>query len=211
MEYQKIANLLDDASNEPSKFKTNNSVKINDESREKCNVNSQIKFRTTMLKSSLCHYSDAYILVKGIIIVNNTAAADADGNNTNKKVIFKNCAPFTNCKGEINNTQVDNAKDIYVVMSMYNLIEDSDNYSKTFGSLWQYCKDIPAVDDNNAIVNFTDNNLTDSFNFKVKITGQIRDDGTKNVEIMVPIKYLSTVWRTFEMPLINCEVNLILT
>ena len=76
-------------------------------------------------------------------------------------------------------------------MSMYNLIEYSDNNSETSGSLWQYCKDIPAVDNNNAIVNFAENNLADSFNFKVKITSQTGDDGTKNVEIRVPLKYLS--------------------
>ena len=80
-----------------------------------------------MLKSRLCDYSDAYILVKGTITVNNTAAA---ANNTNKKVIFKNCAPFTNYISETNNTQVDNAKDIDIVMPMYNLIEYSDNYAK---------------------------------------------------------------------------------
>ena len=81
-----------------------------------------------MLKSSLCDYSDAYILVKGTIVVNKTTVADADANNTNKKVIFKNYAPITNCISEINNTQVDNAKDIDIVMAMYNLIECSDNY-----------------------------------------------------------------------------------
>ena len=75
-------------------------------------------------------------------------------------------------------------------MLMYNLIEYSDNYSKTSGSLWQYCKDIPAVN-NNAIVDFSDNNRTDSFNFKVKMTGQTGDNGSNNVEIMVPLKYLS--------------------
>ena len=96
-------------------------------------------------------------------------------------------------------------------MLMYNLIEYSENYSKTSGSLWQYCKDIPAIDNNNAIVNFTNNNLTDSFNFKVKMTGQTGDNETKNVEIMVPLKYLSNFSRTLEMPLINCEVNLMLT
>ena len=149
-------------------FRTRNWVEINDESRGTYNVNSHIKFKTTMLKSSLCDYSDAYILAKGTITVNNTAAADADANNTNKKVIFKNCAPFTNCRNEINNTQIDNAKDIDIVMPMYNLIKYSDNYSKTSGSLWQYYKDIPAVDNNNAIVNFVENNLTDSFNYKVK-------------------------------------------
>ena len=155
MEYQKIANLIDDASNQPpSKFKTKNWVEINDESRGIYNVDSQIKSKTTMLKSSLCDYSDAYILVKGAITVNNTAAADADANNINKKEIFKNCAPFTNCISEINNRQVDNAKDIDIVMPMYNLKEYSDHYSKTSGRLWQYCKDIPAIDNNNAIVNF---------------------------------------------------------
>ena len=76
--------------------------------------------------------------------------------------------------------------------------------------MWQYCNDIPAVVYNNAIVNFAENNLTDSFNFKVKMTGQTGDDGTKNVEIMVPQKYLSNFWRTLEMPLINCEINLTL-
>ena len=96
-------------------------------------------------------------------------------------------------------------------MPMYNLKEYNDNYSKTSGSLWQYCKDIPAVDNNNTIVNFAENNLTDSFNFKVKMTGQTGYYGTKNVEIMIPLKYLSNFRRTLEMPLINCETNLILT
>ena len=210
MEYQKIANLLDDASNQPSKFKTKNLVEINDGSRGTYDIGSQIKFKTTMVKSSLYDYSDAHIHVKGTITVNNTAAADADANNANKKVIFKNCAPFTKCISEVNNTNVDNVKNIDIVMPMYNVIEYSDNYSKTSGSLWKYCKDIPAVD-NNAIANFTNNNLTDSFNFKVKMTGQTGDNGTKNVEIMVPLKYLSNFWGTLEMSLINCEVSLILT
>ena len=210
MEYQKIANLIGDTPNQPSKFRTRNWVEINDESRGAYNVNSQIKFKTTMLKSSLCDCSDAYILVKGTVSVNNTAATGAAVNNNDRKVIFKNCAPFTNCISEINNTQVGNAKDIDIVIPMYNLIEYSDNYAKTTGSLWQYCKDIPARNDNEITV-FAKNNLTDSFNFKVKFTGQNGDDGTKDVEIMVPLKYLSNFWRTLEMPLINCEVNLILT
>ena len=104
MEYQKIANLIDDASNQPSKFRIRNWVEINDESRGAYNVNSQIKFKTTMLKSSLCDCSDAYILVKGTISVNNTAAAGAAVNNDDRKVIFKNCVPFTNCMSEINKT-----------------------------------------------------------------------------------------------------------
>ena len=204
--------MIDDTSNQPSKFRTRNWVEINDESRGAYNVNSQIKFKTTMLKSSLCDYSDAYILVKGTISVNNTAAADAAVNNTNKKVIFKNCAPFTNCISEINDTQIDNAKDIDIVMPMHNLIEYNDNYAKTTGTLWQYCKDIPAGNNNNnEIIIFAENNLTDSFNFKVKFTGKTGNNGTKDVEIIVPLKYLSNFWRTLEMPLINCEVNLILT
>ena len=164
-----------------------------------------------MLKSSLCDYSDAYILVKGTINVNNTVAEGAAPNNINKKVISKNCGPFTNCISEINNAQIDNAKDIDIVMPMYNLIEYSDNYAKTTGSLWQYCKDIPARNNNNEINEFTLVNTTDSFKFKAKITGQTEDDGTKDVEIIVPLKYLSNFWRTLEMPLINCEVNLFST
>ena len=164
-----------------------------------------------MLKSSLCNYSDAYILVKGTINANNTAAAGAAVNNNDRKVIFKNCSPFTNCISEINNTQIGNANNIDIVMAMYNLIEYSDNYAKTTESLWQYCKDIPARDANDEITEFRRSNTTDSFKFKAKITGQTGDDGTKNVEIMVPLKYLSNFWRTLEMPLINCEVNLILT
>ena len=89
MEYQKIANLLDSASNKPSKFRTRNWVEINDDIRGAYSPNKQIRFKAAMLRSSLCDYSDAYILVKGNISVNNTTAADADANNANKKVIFK--------------------------------------------------------------------------------------------------------------------------
>ena len=161
MEYQKIANLLDGkTSNKPSKFRTKNLVEINDESRGTYNVNSQIKFKTTMLKSSLCDYSDAYILVKGTITIagagDDAAARQAD--ERDKDVIFKNCAPFINCISEINNTQVDNTKDIDIVMPMYNLIEYSDNYAKTSGSLWQYYRDEP----NNVLAN------SKSFKFKVR-------------------------------------------
>ena len=163
-----------------------------------------------MLKSSLCNYSDAYIHVRGTISVNNTAAEGTAANNNNKEVILKNCAPFTNCISEINNTQIENVKDLDIMIPMYNSIEYRDNYLKTSGSLWQYTKDIPAVYNNNAIVDFTNNNLTDSFNFKAKMTGQTGDKGTKNVEIMVPLTYLSNFWRTLEMPLINCEIYLLL-
>ena len=116
IEYKKIANLSDSASNQPSKFRTKNWVEISDESRRTYNNNTQITFKTKILRSSLCDYSDAYILVKGNITVNNTVAADADANNTNKKVLFKNFAPFTDCISKINITQVDNANYIDIVM-----------------------------------------------------------------------------------------------
>ena len=127
MQYQKIINLLDNKPNQPSKFSAKNWVEIYDDSRGTYNTNSQIKFKTSMLKSSLCDYSDAYILVKGTISVVNTADAE---------VIFKNCALFTDWISEVSNTQIDNARDIDVVRAIYNLIEKSDNYSKTSGSLW---------------------------------------------------------------------------
>ena len=122
MGYQKIANLIDDASNQPSKFRTKNWVEINGESRRTYNVNSQMKFKTTMLKSSLCDYSDAYILVKGTMTINGSGAdaAARQADERDKGVAFQNCAPFTNCISEINNTQVDNAKDVDIVMPMYN-------------------------------------------------------------------------------------------
>ena len=136
MEYQKIAELLDRASNKPSKFRTRNWIEINDDIRGTYSPNKQIRFKTAMLTSSLCDYSDAYILVKGNIPVNNSAGAGAAANNIGKKVIFKNCAPFTNCTSKINNIQIDNAEYIHIVMPMYNLIEYSNNYSKTSGNLW---------------------------------------------------------------------------
>ena len=118
MQYQKIINLLDNTQNQPTKFRTKNWVEINDEAHETYNTKSQIRFKTSMLRSGLCDYNNAYILVKGnIIIAQETAAAPK---NANKKVIFKNCAPFTSCISRINNTQI--------VMQMYNLIEYSDNY-----------------------------------------------------------------------------------
>ena len=93
---------------------------------------------------------------------------------------------------------------------MYSLIEWNDNYSKTSGRLSQYCIEIPAINNEGAIVDLDGGNATDSFNFKTKITAQTNDDGIINVEIMVPLKYLSNFWRTLEMPLINCNVELIL-
>ena len=157
-----------------------------------------------MLRSNLCDYADAYTLVNRRITI---TGAEDDGaailaDEIDKAVTFKNCVPFTKRISRINNTDINNAQDIDIVMSMYNLIEYSDNYSKTSGNLWQYYRDDP----NNNIAN------SESFKFKVKITGtKPNNDNTKDVEIIVPLKYLSNFWRTLEMPLINCEVNLILT
>ena len=203
MEYQKISNLLESTSDNLSKFRTGNWVEINGESRGNY-ANTDIRFKTTMLRSNLCYYADSYILVRGTTTITG-AGDDAAARRTdeiNKGVTFKNCAPFIKCISRINDTDIDNAHDIDIVMPMYNLIEYSDNYSKTSGSLWQYYKDDP------------NDNLKDSESFKskVKITGNTPNNGnTKDVEIIVPLKYLSNFWRILEMPLINCEVNLILT
>ena len=199
MEYQKIAKLLDNevapnASNQPSKFRTRNWVEINDESRATYTGN-DIRFKTTMLRSNLCDCADAYILVKGTITITGVGNDDAtkQADERGEGAIFKNCAPFTKCISRINNTDIDNAQDIDIVMPMYNLTEYSDNYSKTSGSLWQYYKDEP------------NDNIADSESFrsKVKITVKTPDNGnTKDVEIIVPLKYLSNSWRTLEVPLL---------
>ena len=172
MKNQKIVNLLDDTTNQPSKFRTRNWVEINDvESKERYD-NSNIRFKTSVVRSNLCDYSDSYILAKGAMTVPNTAAAGTAGSNTNKKVIFKNYAPFTDCITQINNKQIDDAHKIDVVMPMYNLIEYSGAYSKTSVSLWQYYRDEPALDNGNIIDFPDDNNNSASFTFKQKITGQ---------------------------------------
>ena len=150
----------------------------------------------------LCWY--AYILVKETITI--TAEGDDDAakriDERNKGVIFKNCSPFTKSISRINNVDIDNAQDFDIVMPMYNFIEYSDNYWKRSGSLWQYYKNDP------------NDNMTqsESFKSKIKITKKTPADGNaKDVEIIVPLKYLSKFWRTLEMPLSNCEVDLILT
>ena len=111
----------------------------------------------------------------------------AGGGNNGIQVVFKNCVLFTKCITEIKNKQIDNAKDIDVVMPMNNLIENSDNYSKKFGSLWQYCRDEPALNDVGALANFAGNSV--SFKFKQQITGSKENDRTTIVKTMVPLKY----------------------
>ena len=125
MEYQKIINLLGNAPNQPTKFRTKNCVEINDDARGTYSTNSLINFKTSILKPSLCDHSDGYIIVSGTVTLPELAAG---GGNHAIEVVFKNCAPFTDCISKINNTQIDSTKDIDVVMPMYNLIEYSDNY-----------------------------------------------------------------------------------
>ena len=124
---------------------------------EKHNTSSDIKFKTLMIRSNLCDYSNAYIHVKATIAVLNTAAAVASVNDTNKNIIFKNCTPFTNCTSEMNNTQVDDAEDFDIVMLMYNLIEYSDVHFKAPGSWWWYYRDEPALDNYNNVIDFPAN------------------------------------------------------
>ena len=113
---------------------------------------------------------------------------------------------------KINDTQVDNAEDIDIVIPMYNLIEYSDAYSKTSRILWQYYRDEPVLDNNGNIIDFPANsNKNISFNFKKQIAGQTGNGDTKDAEIIIPLKYLSNSWRTSEMLLINCKVSLQLT
>ena len=136
-----------------------------------------------MTRSNLCDYSDACIFVSGTVIIDRAGADDAvkPADEKNKGVILKNCEPFPNCISEINNTHIDNARDIDVVMPMYNLIEYRDNYLKTSGTLWQYYRDDP----NDSITE------SESFKSKTKIKGKAPADGnTKDVKIAVHLKYL---------------------
>ena len=156
-----------------------------------------------MIRTDLCDCSDAYIFASGTITIaegDNDAKKKAD--EKNKRVIFKNHAPFNECISNINNTQIDHAKDTDVVTLMYNLMEYSDNYSKRSGSLWQYYSD-------NSNDNITE---SESFKSKIKIEGKTADnDNTKNAEIVVLLKYLNNFWKTPEIPLINCEIVLDIT
>ena len=172
-----------------------------------------------MLRSDLCDFSDAYIVVKGDIIVTSPNNAKR-----NKSVTFKNNAPFINCITKINGIKIDNAEDLDVVMPMYNLLEYSKNYRKAIGSLWNYYRDQPSDP-------LSTN--SESFKYKTSIVGNTYnvdsttiDDGgnqipnpdydanragTKETEVVIPLKYLNNFWRNLDILLINCEVELILT
>ena len=162
---------------------------IDNESKGNYSHENPITFLTSSLESSLCDYSDAYISVTRNITVT--------GGNTNTKVVFKNCAPFEKCRTEINETFVDDADFISITMPMYNLIEYSDNYSDTSGSLWNFKRDEIEGD-----VDLTVDNAP-SFKYKANLIGNTENNGRKNVvKIAIPLKYLSNFWRSLEMPLI---------
>ena len=169
---------------------------------EKNEDSATIKFETKVIKSNLCDYSDAYILVTGDIT--------ATGGDANTKVAFKNCAPFTEWVTHINDGHVDNANNLDILMPMYNLVEYSDNYSNTSGSLWQFKRDEQNMNNGNP----TNVTTVDSSSFKykssfIKESTAINNNRVfKDVKIAVPVKYLSNFWRFLEMPLINCEIHL---
>ena len=156
-----------------------------------------ITFLTSSLQSSPCDYSDAYILVTGDITVT--------GGNTNTKVAIKNCAPFEKCRTEINDTFVDEADFINIAMPMHNLIEYSDNYCDTSGSLWQFTREEIATNANVCNVN------SSSFKYKSRLIGNVAaDEANKKIEkarIAVPLQYLINSWRSLDTPLVNCKVE----
>ena len=154
-----------------------------------------------MLRSHLCDYSDAYIFVKGEITV-----TEPNNDAYDKKLAFKNNAPVISCISKINNTLIDNAEDLDIVMCMYNLLEYSKSYSKTTISLWNYT-DKP---NNGAEGNIKSVKDSKSFNYKTTITGKLEGtDIEKEVKIVVPLKHLSNFFRILDIPLINCEINTI--
>ena len=224
MEYDKINNLLlseDNESEKLSKFVTREYVRVNSLSNT-YNENKSIKFKTPMLRSNLCDYSDAYILVKGTITVTAPGANNGANNirhKRNRPVILKNNAPFVSCITRINGELIEDADDLDIVMFMYNLLEYSKNYRKTIGSLYNYYRDELTNDCND---NFANRNIVNSeaFKYKNKITGNtynvdagaqgydVNKNGTQEIELAIPLKYLDNFWRALNIPLISCEVSL---
>ena len=225
MEYDKINNLLlseDNESEKLSKFVTREYVRVNSLSNA-YNENKSVRFKTPMLRSNLCDYSDAYILVKGTITVTAPGANNGANNirdKRNRPLILKNNAPFVSCITRINGELIEDADDLDIVMSMYNLSEYSKNYRKTIGSLYNYYRDELSddADDNNfdniKVVN------SNTFKYKNKIIGNtynvnagaqgydVNKNGTQEVELAIPLKYLGNFWRALNIPLISCEVSL---
>ena len=209
METQKITkdvNLLKCSDNENSKFATKKCYIIDSESKGNYSHENPIKFLTKSIEPSLCDYSDSYILFRGDIAVkkrNNNDTNDIDITQATQ-VVFKNCGPFKDCRTEINDTFADYSNFINITISMYNLIEYSDNYSDTSRSLWNFKTDEII---NNADV--TNDNNVPSFKYKANLIGNTGNNGRKNgLKIVVPLKYLSNFWRSLEMPLINCKIEL---
>ena len=160
MEYQKIINLLGNIPDKVPRFVTKKWVEIYDESGGTYNVNKEIRFKTPILRSDMCDYSDSYIVVKG-----KTTVTNPKNNAYDKKLAFKNNAPFFSCISKINNTFIDNAEDLDVVMPMYNLLAYSKNYRKTSGSLWNYYRDEPHSVYNNEDRNRIHYSITKSESF----------------------------------------------
>ena len=200
MESQKIINLLDSNDNESQKFVTKRWYIINDQNTgNNAYGNGEdgttIKFETKVIKPNLCDYSDAYILVTGNI----------QNKPANSVVAFKNCAPFRTCDITINEEHVEKAEDLDIVMPMYNLLEYSHNYQDSTGSLYQFKRDEPP-DDNSDVAN-----NTSSLVYKSKLISGTDDNNVNNVKLVVPLKYVSSFFRSLEMPLINCKIDLELT
>ena len=218
MEYNKFNNLLlseDNESEQLSKFVTIEYVTVNS-LLNTYSKNKSIRFKTPMLRSSLCDYSDAYILVKGTITVNGVVnGAENDIVRRNRPLILKNNAPFVSCITRINGELIEDADDLDIVMPMYNLLEYSKNYRKTIGSLYNYYRD--ELSDNNNPNNFANRNGVNSKTFKYKnkiigntynVTAGDNELGTKKIELAIQLKYLGNCERALNIPLISCEVSL---
>ena len=211
METEKIVNLLNSSENEYLKFATKKWYITDSETKDSYSHHDQIKFLIKSIESSLCDYSDGYILVTGDITVTRTIPAEGDKRIPRKKsldaatrVAFKNCAPFKDCRTEINDTFVDYADFINIAMPTYNLIEYSDNYPDSAGRLWGFKRD--GVTNNAGVTN---DSSSSSFKYKVSIIDNTEAKGTRNgVKIAVPLKYLSNFWKSLEIPSINCKVEL---
>ena len=134
MEYQKFTNLLSNIPDKVHRFITKKWIKVHDQSEQTYNTNKQIRFKTSMLRSDLCDFNDAYIVVKGIVTVA-VSTNERDRDEINRQVILKNNAPFISCISKINGVLLENAEDLDILMPMYNLLEYSKNYSKTYASL----------------------------------------------------------------------------
>ena len=181
MEYDKINNLLlSEESEKLSKFVTREYVKVNSLSNT-YNENKSIRFKTPMLRSNLCDYSDAYILVEGTITVTAATGANNIREKRNKPLILKNNAPFVSCITRINGELIEDADDLDIVMPMYNLLEYSKNYRKTIGSLYNYYRDELSNDDDDDNFHNIEVVNSNSFGYKNKIIGN-----TYNIDAAIP-------------------------